>query len=442
MNKLNRVSVISYVLLGAVILFLAVFSYRQYSRAQSVNMILENHYERAFSELTENMEDIRTSLEKSLVVSSPSQMASLSNEIYKQVSAAKSNLAELPINEINLENTSKFLSQAGDFTYVLTQDMISGKKVSDQYYNNLIVLADNSEKITQGLFDTRDRLIKGEFNFTQKEDNNAVYAAGGFSDDFTMLEEQLANYPSLIYDGPFSEHIEGIKPVMCEGKEEIDEESAKKICAAFLKCDTGELTSEGEVLGKIEGYSFLKGNASISISKRGGYVINYLNSREVSEEKTDVYDAIRIGEDFLKQNGFDNMKSSYFEKGNGCVTVNYAYTQNGVICYSDLIKLNIALDNNEILGFEASGYITNHKTRQIPTQIIDEKAVRDRISPREEIRAINKAVIPKDNKTEVFCYEVYTVYRDREYIIYINAENGNEEDVLMIIKNENGTLTM
>lgn len=50
------------------------------------------------------------------------------------------------------------------------------------------------------------------------------------------------------------------------------------------------------------------------------------------------------------------------------------------------------------------------------------------------------ALIPK-GKTEVLCYEYKGRYRDGDFIIYINAMDGTEEQILQIIHDENGTLT-
>lgn len=49
-------------------------------------------------------------------------------------------------------------------------------------------------------------------------------------------------------------------------------------------------------------------------------------------------------------------------------------------------------------------------------------------------------MIPK-GKREVLCYEFKGKYKDSDFIVYINAENGNEEEILQIIKDENGVLT-
>ena len=52
------------------------------------------------------------------------------------------------------------------------------------------------------------------------------------------------------------------------------------------------------------------------------------------------------------------------------------------------------------------------------------------------------AIIPTQWKTEIFCYEFKGKIDNREFLIYINAENGKVEDILVIKNTPNGVLTM
>ena len=51
-------------------------------------------------------------------------------------------------------------------------------------------------------------------------------------------------------------------------------------------------------------------------------------------------------------------------------------------------------------------------------------------------------IIPTEYQTEILCYEFKGKVNDKNYIVYINAENGREEDILLIVDTGNGTLTM
>lgn len=168
--------------------------------------------------------------------------------------------------------------------------------------------------------------------------------------------------------------------------------------------------------------------------------MNY--NRDVKTEVISQDDANKIGKEFLKSKGFSDMKETYFLKQDGIVTINYAYTQNDVTVYTDLIKVKIALDNGEILGMETTGYLNSHEVRQIPTPTITLEEAKSHLNQKLEILSEGLAIIPTEWKTEIFCYEFKGKVDDTNFLVYINANTGKEENILVIIDTPNGTLTM
>ena len=137
------------------------------------------------------------------------------------------------------------------------------------------------------------------------------------------------------------------------------------------------------------------------------------------------------------------MKETYYLKEGGVVTINYAYEQNGVTVYPDLIKVKVALDNGEILGIETTGYLNNHEKRNIDKKgIINKEKAKEKINKDIEIEAERLAIIPTEFKTEIFCWEVRGKIKDRDFLVYVNSKTGKIEDVLVVTNTENGTFTM
>ena len=153
-------------------------------------------------------------------------------------------------------------------------------------------------------------------------------------------------------------------------------------------------------------------------------------------------EAIKNAKKYLYDRGFTSLKQSYYEKTDNIATVNFAYEQSGIICYSDLIKVKVALDNGEILGIEANGYIMNHKHRTFPEIKISEDEAKSKINSHLNVTSSSLAMIPKDSKREVLCYEFKGNHKGKNFLIYINVENGYEEEILMLIESEDGILTV
>ncbi|NLY19199.1 MAG: germination protein YpeB, partial [Clostridiaceae bacterium] len=182
--------------------------------------------------------------------------------------------------------------------------------------------------------------------------------------------------------------------------------------------------------------------ATADITKKGGHVIWMLYNRNVDQETLDVEKAKKAGLEFLQSRGYKNMKDTYYIKEDSTAAINYAYEQDGVVVYPDLIKVKIALDTGEVVGFESKGYIMNHTKREIPQPGISEESARTKVLAKADINAVGMAIIPTKFGTEIFCYEIKGKLNDKDFIVYINALTGKEEQVLIIINTPEGILTL
>lgn len=430
--------------------FLWALNTRQTASALENNV--ENSYNRAFYELADYIENIDVQLTKAQLAKTPSQLASISNDIFSEAAEAKSCLGQLPTSQVSLENTSKFLSQVGDYTYVLSQSMIKGKQISEDEYKTLNELNNYSTSLKDNLRQIQDKLYSGEIKISdlnnKKDSKNVVHADdGGILSSLENVEKAFDEYPSLIYDGPFSEHIVNQKPKMLENAQEISKEEALTIAKEFLGDRGRNLKFANESNNNdIPTYTFNVSTKaeqiSISITKKGGYILYFLDNVEVENEAIDVATATEKAIKFLEDREIYDMVSNYYEKSNNIATINFAYSQDGVICYSDLIKVKVALDNGEIVGFESKGYLTNHKERQFDEVKITQDEAKNYISTSLAVEGTRLALIPKDNLDEVLCYEFKGNFHDRNFIIYINAQNGHEEKILLLIESDEGILTV
>ena len=152
-----------------------------------------------------------------------------------------------------------------------------------------------------------------------------------------------------------------------------------------------------------------------------------VNAETITQEKADEF-----GKKFLKDKGFDNMKETYYLKESGIVTINYAYEQDGVTIYSDLIKLKVALDNGEVLGIETKGYLNSHEERNIQQAKISKEQAKENLNPKLQIESEALAIIPTKWRTERLCWEFKGKVDDTDFLVYINAETGKEEDILVL----------
>ncbi len=423
-----------------------------YKKQEEYKQASENSYNMAFYELVDYVQNVETYLAKSLISSTSEHGAETLTNLWREANLAQSYLARLPIESQELENTEKFLNQVSDYSYSLSRKNIYNEKLTEEDLKNLKdlhsysvelgnTLNQLSEDLNTGRFSWGELTKKGTIAFAQQVDNIS-------KESFSNLEENFHEYAGLIYDGAFSEHLTSNEKKGLTG-EDIEEERAKQIAEEFVGKDNIKETSN---LGFSENatipvYDFSITNKqeqtiNISIAKKGGHIVYMNTNRDVNAEVISQEEADKKGKEYLESKGFKNMKETYYLKQEGIVTINYAATQNDVVMYPDLIKVKVALDNGEILGIETTGYLNNHTQRNIPNIKITKEEAKKTINKDLQIESEGLAIIPTEWKTEILCYEFKGKVEDREFLVYINAENGREEDILIITNTPNGTLTM
>lgn len=454
MSKLNTQSSISMRLLTALIVILFILSaggIYQLKRADALSQQIENQYMSSFHDLTDYIDSIDILLQKAMLSTGVKQIGALSSQIYMQTSAAKECLSRLPLTDVNLENTSKFLSQTGDYCAYLSSHLADKNEMSEDEFKTLGSLSEYAASVYENLEQLREQIYNRTITFENTEKNIAHANDEGmtFGSGFEKIESEFMEYPSLIYDGPFSDHLEKQESVFLKFKGQITDTEAKKRALKYLgRKAEGEITLTGETGGSIEAYVFATSprtdgsNTSVAVTKQGGFLLWMLDSRLVSEEKISVSDATLFASRFLLEHGLNDMKETYYEKTGNVATINFAYMQDGILIYPDLIKIKVALDNGEIIGAETRGYLMCHKERELSQNIISADEAKGKAGSHLDISKIRLCVIPTDGGNEILCYELSGAMKKRNFLIYINAETGAEEKILMLIESPEGIFTV
>lgn len=453
MEKVKSVHVWLYAVLIAGLITALIWGAGTVKSAKALEISNENAYNRAFYELTGHVDNINNLLAKARLSNSASQLAKLSGDIFRESTSAKACLGQLPATQIQLDNTSKFLSQVGDYTYVLSQNMINGQSPSDEEHENLARLNEYASDLSAALAEIESKIASGEIRISDRgkrgvvNETSADAAGGNILEDLQNVEKSFEEYPSLIYDGPFSEHIENREPALLKNADNISQAEALKKAEEFLGTAGGGLVFLGlSENTAIPVYMFTKSDGdaqmSVSITRKGGYVLSYLNNRSIGDARIDVTAATDRAAQFLQEKGFYSMQSSYFDKLGGIATINFAYVQDNVTCYSDLVKVRIALDNGEIIGLETNGYVMNHAERDLTSPALTMDATKSLISAALEVSGTKLALIPKDSMREVLCYEFKGAFAGKNFLVYVNADNGREEEIFILLESEDGILTV
>lgn len=420
---------------------------------------LQGRYQKELYDLIGNVQNLESDLSKVGVTTTQQQATLLFGDIWRQSGAAADRVNSLPVTHTAISQTSKFLAQVSDFAFSLVKTQSNGGKLLDGDWNTVASLKDNAAYLKGQLFALQKEMEDGNIKWSEIRYEGAKIlgsAQTNITDSaFTDIDKEMQKSPTLIYDGPFSENVLNITPIVTR-EPEVNMEQAKQIVTDIIGKDKvqeiGNYSDKGD--GRVSVYPFyvtIKGRSSdnkinIDISKNGGHIIYMLDDRPLGAETIDVKKGIDIGLKYLSDRGYKNMIPTFSQKSDSTLVTNYVYTESNmksnIVIYPDQIKVKVALDNGDVIGVETEKYYTSHTTRKLPQAKLSVDKARAKVNKNLVVTNTRLVIIPQLSQKEIFCYEFVGTMNNGKFIVYINAENGSEENILQIIDTPGGELAM
>ncbi|MDD4570711.1 MAG: germination protein YpeB, partial [Tepidanaerobacteraceae bacterium] len=410
--KRSYIWLISLLVLGGL-----VFGYWSVStRALSAENALEASYQRGFYNLLEQVNDLNLLISKSEVTSSNEQRIMMLTTIWHQAEGARASISTMPLGNRDMTNMQKFFAQLGDFSYSIADKLVKKQDISEKDWANMGQFRKNIQNLNQDLRRLQSEVSAGKINWGNKTKGFlTVKEVKGVADGFETIDRKLKDKsPTITYDGPFSDHVEKIKPQAVTGKR-INESEAIKVAEDFVsKVTNGDFKADvaRKSKGNIPAYTIeltRSGNnipdIIMDVSEVGGHVIWFLNTRSIENSKIAIKQALDKASSFLESMGYKDMEPTGSLRENNTVTVTFVPKAQEVLLYPDFMKVEIALDTGEIVGFNTVAYLTSHTQRQLSEPKVTEEEILDKLNKNLQVERIRQALIPDSALSEKLCYE-------------------------------------
>jgi len=453
-------------ILTAALVAMCLWGSQQAARADALETRIQAAYRHSFFELADNVNDLQIALKKLSVAGSRAQHVRLLQDVRRLSGEAIANLGNLPAAHTDTAALTRFVNQAGDYAETLSVRILDGgvpnaddrEQIRALYEASVGIAARIEERLTTDDFPVEFIDVEGYFGGTettaegQQPANGAETGGAGASAEDGAAEtadrENLANYPTLIYDGPFSDSTEKAEP---RGLSEKTIDAAAALQCAVDYLGGAYLEPAGETGGSIETYDFaghdVNGRAvEISVAKRGGAVLTMMADVQGAAEGVPEADVREVFEEnakaFLDARGYADTQSSYAQYYAGIAVFNFAAMQDGVLLYPDLVKVYVERQSGQVIGIDARNYLFSHTERTLDTPLLSEAEARDVLSDELKIETVRLALIPRTVNTELLCYECTGTYGDATFVVYVNALTGTEEQIFEIINSDEGEFTV
>ena len=419
--------------MGFAALVSAVWGRAQAARAERLSELADeyigcyvNTCARSGEELSDSVSAMSVSLEKLRVTGSAAARVLALEDIVRESAEAEKLLSRLPQSQIQNMGLAAFLTRIGDYARSVSKRLLSGgsfdERDAEQLDSMISAVGELNERLGGMVMNGEMPVGTEEFDYY----------------DVSADEPSEPEYPTLIYDGPFSESTEKAEPLGLYG-EDGSAEDAQRLAESIAGVP---LTFDGKAEGRIPTYDCSAEGVDISITVRGLHLKYYMAAP--SSDASGVPDDgeyekyVSAGKDFLSSLGFDGMEPTYAQFCDGTALISFAWSLDGTIVYNDLVKVWIDRETLKPVGADAQNWLFSHREREIPAPTLSESEARERVSENLSVENIRLALIPTSPMAEALCYEFRGKCAECEFIVYINAETGFEEQIFKIVSDENG----
>ncbi|MCM2674318.1 germination protein YpeB [Alkalicoccobacillus plakortidis] len=423
------------------------WGYQQKSDGDQLRIQAENNYQRAFHDLTFNLDQIEDELGKTLAMNTRRQLTPSLAEVWRITSLAQKNLAELPVQSVKTSNAEEFLYKIGDFSYRTSVRDLDKEPLTEKEYQTLTDLHKHAGTIRESMRKMQAQAMNDKHRWVEATLNeNSPQGEESVPGQFELMNKSVEGFSEVDW-GASKDAIRDINGELKEalkGKD-ITEEEAQDIGRSYAGVGKGakvDITQTGKGL-EYPAYTLViddpdhDANYYMDLSIKGGEPIWFMQERQTGKQTIGLNEAAEIASNYLDNHGKKGMELVDSTQYDTIGVFEYVYKQDDVRIYPDSILIEVALDNGDVVSYEAKGYLINHEDkREIVTPKLSREEAQTKVNPRVDIMEEHIGVIKNNINEEVLCYEFLGVLDDDSYRIFINAEDGQEEKVERLIQSE------
>ena len=437
--------ILLYTFLGVAVLISIFLTLDYGNRAQRSAQALEDAYAQRVLETQEHLQAIGLKLGKAPVATDARTQVELLAGISRQADNVVSGLSALPLSHIAMSDTLKFCNQLSEYAMVLALSVSAGQPLTKQQTTELSALESQCALLLGQFATARETMVAESLRLTVQP--GVFYAeaqAGQRPLEQVADPDNGMDYPSMIYDGAFSDARHYGTPKAL-GEERIDQRQAMETASAFVGAErVGRVEAAPDSGGPLASYGvtlFLNDGVVLNaeVTRQGGKMLWMVPEHANFEPTLTLEECAEAARTFLLDRGYGQMEDNHYQVYDGLAVINFVAVQDGVLLYPDLVKVQIRMDTGEVVGLEANNYLMNHTARAGLVPALSAEEALEKVSKRLQADEARLCVIPY-RESERLCYEVAGRYEGREYRVYIDALTGEEAEVLMMVDSAEGRM--
>lgn len=411
------------------------FAVRAADKNKTYARLIDETYEGALMSAMMQMEEMQLNIDKALVSYDPGQNAVLLSRIGSDAAAVHQSLSMLPLSHIAMAEAVKLCNQLSDYADALLEH--AGVQLSAEDAQLLLEISDTCGQLLKALETAHGQMTAGKFRFEQLQ--QYMLDADALSRPLEGVSENI-DYPTLIYDGPFSDVVNENAPRGL-GKMQVTADQACRIAQEYLGDAEAQAELTQECGGTIPawGVKVTQNDCvlQLAVTKQGGDILWMFPEHAGFTVKYGLEECKQAAQLFLSAHGYGDMQLTFWQIYGGMAMLSYAAVQDGVLLYPDLVKVQVRMDTLKVVGLEARHYLSSHTQRGSLTPALTQAQARERVSERLENVTGRLCVIPLEGR-EYLCWEFTGEYNGNTYYVYIDAHSGQQRDIQRLVQTSIG----
>lgn len=418
------------VLLTLVVLLLSVITILKSNQLSEVELKYENSLIASTQEAISDMRTLEADLSKLMITVDELVINQLLSTLALKSSACGQELSRLPIVATGVQNTLKFTNQLSSYCTTVIKNYSEGFSLPENFDKQVTDFFNTCKEVNVELNKVEADILSG--NISLLDVNDGETQTNGM---FGSIDENLIEYPSVIFDGPFSDGQERTTP-KTDRQEVTVEEAENYVKNLGFACPFVK-----EMDGDQPLYLFEDENTTLQVTKKGGLLLMALSDREISDAVLTEQQAEEKAKEFTKKLGFGNIQNVWQEFYGNFIVFNFAPVVDDAVIYPDIFKVKVALDDGSIVAFEGKSYIMNNHQRKLPEIKVTLQQAQAKLKEGFTIETSRLALI-SINEKEQLCWELFGKYNDLDFAIYFSCVDGKEKTSFRILSTETGKMVV
>lgn len=395
-------------------------------------------YRSTLFEMVSVSEDMDNNLSKLRISSGSGEQTKLLTDLLVDAALMESAIERIPVDTVTGTDISAFVNKTGTYCRTLLSKLSKGETLTQTEKNTLEYLY----QVNAGLYNELNELAT---HMTEKDFRAFLGGQDGvISQKFGEMGQGTLAQPEDAVDAPFSG--EGnVGSNRLEGEEEISKSRAEDLVKEYLKnYHVATVMCTGETAAnEMQCYNFMLTDTNgvelfAQITKKGGKLALFNTYETCTEKNFDLETCNSLAREFLAELGIDDVEAVWLADTGMVADITYVAVQNGVRVYPDMIKVRVCESKGRVIGINAAEYLLNHAEDRSFGYAMPREEAQTKLSEGLTPYAAHLALIPL-NGGETLAHEFACTYGEDEYIVYLDAETGNEIQVYRVRNSKNGS---